>query len=424
MTNFPPVTLIVLNWNTARYLPGCLDALLALDYPNYSITVVDNQSSDDSVSLIETQYPNINLIKNPHNRGFSAGNNSGIRAAETPVVVLVNPDVELHPDALRYLVTPMRTDEAIGLVGGKLLYPNGDVQFLGGAITQPQAFPMHFTEPGPETADYIIGALMAIRREVFDAIGLFDEGYFLYYEDADFCQRARRAGFTITLAPNAIGVHHESAATDRRSDFYWEMMFLHRWRYLLKHQPEKALLYDTLPAERAWGATLTGRQRHLLARTYRRVLLRFPEIAAKRIEHGAPPLSNEATAVLQDTFVGMRTALLYSDQPDMDALSKKAFVKEQPSFSKNGLLAWLQAQWVNVATKWYVRPQVQQQNQFNLAAVARLREQAARLMAQEQAHTDYAKDIARLTVELRRMNERLDELGSRLHQVEKGDSRE
>ena len=406
--DWPPVTILILNWNAAPFLPATLDALATVDYPDLRVLLVDNGSTDGSLALLADRYPHIPVHQTAHNQGFSAGNNAGLRQIDTPFVLLLNPDVTLRPHTVKTLIQPMLDDETIGVTGGKLLYPGETaVQFTGGIITWPQAFPQqtkHPTATTPQSVDYIIGAMLATRRDLLDTIGLLDEGFFLYYEDADLCARVRRHGHLVIYVPEATAVHHESATTDRRTDFYWEMMFRGRWRYLLKQQTAVFLTQETLPTELAWLERITAQQRRTAALAYSHTLSALPEIAATRTTHGAEPLTDSELA---DLRTGLQTLILRAWQPlmrDLEALQTAARVTERPFHSTvpllGPLIAWFRTQWLNMAAKWYIRPQVAQQNQFNHQLVNRLREQAERLQAIERAHAEMVAETAVLQEKL------------------------
>ncbi len=422
---WPPVTVIVLNWNGSAYLPDCLRALQALDYPDYRLLVVDNASTDGSVALLQREFGEVELLCNPDNRGFAAGNNSGLRSMKTEFAVLVNPDVVVPTGWLKALLQPMIADERIGIAGGKLRYPDGSLQFAGGEIHPPQAFPSHagLAERDAGQYDelrdvtYVVGAGMALRAAMLEQIGLLDEGYFLYYEDADLCVRARRAGFRVVYVPQAAAVHLESSATDRRSDFYWRQMFTSRWRFLLKHETAATLLNETLPAEEAWVQSLAPQQRAAAAYAYYQTLRRLPDIWPARVRHGLDAPAAEQQETIERGLVRLRALAWQPAKSNAEQLAGRATVEEQPFRSRlwliGGLIAWFRERWADVATRWYVRPMLAQQNEFNRQLVARLQEQLARLQAQEQAQAEQIAELAELRAQLQEAERRLQELEAR-----------
>lgn len=423
---WPSVTVIVLNWNGVAYLRDCLGALRALDYPDYRLLVVDNASTDGSVALLQQEFGEAPLLCNERNQGFAAGNNSALRQVETAFAVLVNPDVVVPPYWLKALLQPMLDDERVGVAGGKLAYPDGTLQFAGGEIHPPQAFPSHagLREQDAGQHDtlrdvtYVVGAGMALRTGMLRQVGLLDEGYFLYYEDADLCVRAKRAGYRVVYVPQAAAVHVESSTTDRRSDFYWQQMFASRWRFLLKHETAGMLLGETLPAEEAWVQTLASQQRAAAAYAYYQTLQRFPEILQTRVRDGMPALEPEQAAAIVAGLHRLRSLAWRPTVQHVEQLAGRATLAEQPFRSHiplvGRLVAWLRERWADVATRWYVRPMLAQQNQFNQELIGRLQEQIARLQAQEQAQAEQLEELAELQAQLQETERRLHEVEARL----------
>jgi O-antigen biosynthesis protein len=401
MSKLPAVTVIILNWNGGAYLPACLAALLGLDYPDYRVVVVDNGSSDSSPEMVRRRFPQVELIENGCNRGFAAGNNVALRQLKTGYAVLLNPDVVVSPEWLRELMAPMVADPSIGIAGCKLTFPNGRVQHAGGFITAPQAFPGHYglneIDEGQHDSlrdvEYVTGAAMALARPLLNRIGLLDEGYFLYYEEVDFCWRARQAGFRVVYVPGATAVHDESALSQRGSPSYLEQMHSGRWRFLLKQYETDTVLHDTIPAERKWLAAAGAAEREAVQHAYARAIRSLPELFSHRLEYqtvSMNPSSNENQKAVADQL-----KQLYQDAkpPDdttavrsnttLDLLQQKCLIQEQPFTSGTPLVAPLLSRlrevWNSVSTKWYVRPLLQQQNEFNQTVVGALQEHDARL---------------------------------------------
>lgn len=177
MRDLPQVTIIILTWNASRFLPACLKTLLTQDYPAFSLIIVDNDSTDDTVAVARslqppTAFPAVQLIENRANLGFAGGNNVALRQIESPFVVLLNPDVELARNWLSELIAPMLSDPKIGVAGCKIYEPDGiTLQHAGGYITRPQALSGHFglgerdigQHDEIRDAEYVMGAAMAIR---------------------------------------------------------------------------------------------------------------------------------------------------------------------------------------------------------------------------------------------------------------------
>jgi len=175
------LSVIILNWNGRPYLEACLVSLEAQTFAPDRIILVDNGSSDGSVAFVRERFPQVIVRENGGNLGFAAGNNAALRDVTADVVVLLNPDVVLSPDALSALAEVMTADATIGIIGCKLWYPGGDlIQHAGGYITHPQALPRHYgigerDEGQYEVArdvEYVIGAAAALRSSMIDRIGL------------------------------------------------------------------------------------------------------------------------------------------------------------------------------------------------------------------------------------------------------------
>jgi GT2 family glycosyltransferase len=253
-------SIIVLSWNGVDYLPGCLESLLCQDFRDSEIIIVDNGSTDRSAELVETQFPTTRLIRNERNLGFAAGNNVGLAAATGDVLVLLNQDTRVRPDWLAHLLHGVTSDPRVGIGGCKILYPDEQtIQHAGGIIRLPLAFPEHLgyrqRDDGrwdeQREVDYVTGAAIAFRRDVLEAIGPLDEGFYpAYYEDVDLCARARAAGYTVTYFPRASLVHLEASSFGWNSQTYVQHMHRGRMRYLLKHTQPNAFLNHVVAAER------------------------------------------------------------------------------------------------------------------------------------------------------------------------------
>jgi GT2 family glycosyltransferase len=236
----PLVHVVIVNWNGWRETVACLEALEGIDYPSARVVVVDNASTNDSVARIREAYPEVTVIESDRNRGFAGGNNLGIRHAleeGAEFVWLLNNDTKPDPRALTAMVDVALANPRAGAVGSVLYdmdpaerlqeYGGGTLNFLTGRCSVVK-------RPVPAARlDYLSAASMIVRREVFEAIGLLDERFFMYWEDIDFCLRLRRAGWTLALAPNARILHAKSRSiVDRstRQDTYSSASAVLFWR--------------------------------------------------------------------------------------------------------------------------------------------------------------------------------------------------
>jgi GT2 family glycosyltransferase len=216
----PHVAIVILTWNGKDDVLHCLSTLPRIRYPNWSATVIDNASSDGTGEAIRAAFPSQRVLAMDKNLGFCGGNNRGIQdalARGAAYVLLLNNDTELHPDLLSELVGVAQSDERIGAVGtknilmddhavvwgayGELRYDRDLVRLIGSR--QPD---------GPEYAcvkdvDWVIGNGIMMSRAALEKVGGFDEHFFGYHEDVDWCERARRAGFRVVYNGHAIIYH-------------------------------------------------------------------------------------------------------------------------------------------------------------------------------------------------------------------------
>jgi hypothetical protein len=294
------VGIIILNYRTAQL---CADALAtvvpqARACEGTQVIVVDNASPDDSCERLADAIESagwqdvVQLMPLPNNGGFSAGNNAAIeRLLSDPkkfdALWLLNPDILLRDQAMQELVSALTRHPDWGIAGSRLEDPDGTSQRAA------RRFPSVWSELestartgivsrvlrswsiAPEetneqmNCDWLPGASLLIRREVFDSIGLLDAGYFMYYEEVDFCRRAKQAGFQVGYVPSsrvihlvgqASGVTTQNPPTRKRRPKYW---FDARSRYFLKHHGAAGLV----AADLAWlfGQTI-GRLADVLRR--------------------------------------------------------------------------------------------------------------------------------------------------------------
>ena len=303
MNNLPFVSLVIVNWNGRPYLEDCLKSLLASDYPDYEVLLVDNCSTDGSVAFVQSNFPQVKMHRTRCNLGFAAGSNAGICLSEGELIVLLNPDVIVRLDWLRKLVEGMFADESVGIGGGKAYYPDGcTLQHAGGFLQAPLALGNQYGRgvidrgqfDKQREVDYVMGAALGIKRSVLDQIGSLDEGYFLYYEDTDLCFRARRAGYRVLYIPDAVLIHVEGATSSQGDYAHFRASHTSRLRFLLKHYDVSQLLNETFPNEYTYLAgSLCPGERRGLSTAYETTLRTLLEILEARVRDGAKPVSDE-----------------------------------------------------------------------------------------------------------------------------------
>jgi len=223
----PKVAVIVLNWNGLDLTLDCLESLLATTWPNLDVYLVDNASSDGSVEAVQEKYAGrVKIIVNGTNLGFAGGNNIGIDRAlndGADYVLLLNNDTVVAPGMVGHMADLLVQNPEAGIAGPKIYYhnPPDQIWFAGGEVFLARAIARHIGIREKDTGqydtlketDYITGCALIARREVFERIGKLDPVYVAYFEDTDFCMRARRAGYKIYYVPAGKVWHKISAST-------------------------------------------------------------------------------------------------------------------------------------------------------------------------------------------------------------------
>jgi GT2 family glycosyltransferase len=238
----PKVYVIVLNWNGGNDTVGCLSSLQRLSYENCSVLVIDNGSTDDSPTHIREAFPEVELLETGENLGFAGGCNVGIRRAlaqRADFIWLLNNDTTVHPDALKAMVEKAGTDPRIGIVGSAI-YNMQEPERLqcwgGGYINFLLGRPRHFLKPVDDgKLQFITGASLMISRGAVEAVGELDESFFMYWEDADYCFRLRRAGWLIVVAGQSKIWHKAPTAVGRGSVSSYQYFNASAARFFQKH---------------------------------------------------------------------------------------------------------------------------------------------------------------------------------------------
>jgi N-acetylglucosaminyl-diphospho-decaprenol L-rhamnosyltransferase len=257
----PRVSVVVVSFNTRDDLLACAASLEREVTLPFELVVVDNASADGSASAVESAHPTARVVRNVENVGFGRACNQGIRLSRASYVLLLNSDAEVRPGAIEALAGVLDAQPGAGAVGPRTLNADGTVQVSFGPDLTPwgewrqrrlvegvrrrdprvlrrvDAGASREHEPG-----WVSGSCLLARRSALESVGLFDEGFFLYEEDADLCRRLRRAGWRIVFEPGAQVVHRlgQSSASDpRRSRLEYQRSHL---LYYQKHNGVVAVL--------------------------------------------------------------------------------------------------------------------------------------------------------------------------------------
>jgi GT2 family glycosyltransferase len=260
----PKVSVIILSWNTKEYLYRCVSSLgERLHSALYEVIVVDNASCDGSIELVREEFPSVRIIVNEENRGYAEGNNIGIREARGEYIVLLNSDIEVLENALESMADFLIKNTRYGAVAARMLSPDGSVQrcckqfpsiatlFLFDITCNRmlrQAPPVrrylmrHFDHLSSRDVEQPPGACFMVPRRVVQEIGVFDERFYLFFNDVDYCKRIIKRGYRIRYLFEARVMHHGGRSVVQY-DSYRREWYLGRYRYFAKwHGPTGKLL--------------------------------------------------------------------------------------------------------------------------------------------------------------------------------------
>jgi hypothetical protein len=305
LRRYPLVSIITVNYNQAEVTCALLESLNKTTYPNLEVIVVDNHSTEDDPAIIKQRFPNIVFIQNPINYGFAAGNNYGLMRARGEYIMLLNNDIEVPPGFLEPLVAKLENHPEIGAVSPriKFYYQPDTIQYAGytpiDRITMRNtAIGYHEKDRGQYNEDretaYAHGAAMMVPMRVVKEIGLMSYIFFLYYEEADWCERILRAGYKIYYVGSTYVLHKESVSTGRLSAL--KIYYLNRNRIVFMRRNLqgktyfKALLYQLFVAipKNAFSYLVKGKFRLFLA-YYRAIGWHITHLFSKEI-HENPML--------------------------------------------------------------------------------------------------------------------------------------
>ncbi len=434
------VSIVVVSYGSAGYLAECFSSLLAsvAAYGPDRVRVGLVENHQDAGQVKKTRQAIAPFLKQglqfwqaPSNLGYGAGANWGwSRLGGSDIKIVLNPDMRFPVEWLAAFVRPFENDPNIGVVGCKLLGAEGEIQHAGGLIRRDLVLAEHFGAGEPDDGrwdescpvEFVTGAALGIRTALFEQLGGFDPVFFPgYYEDVDLCRRAQALGYKVWYEAAAVAYHFEGGAFGRGLNYY-KTLHRNRLRYIFKHLSTRQLLTEVLPAE-------THRQRRTMDDLDRQATAIIYRTAA-RAYFG--PLAANQTSFSQEKE--KQTALkkkdkahrvdLY-DQPLEDSSAEGAaisrqimervaevkeswLVEEKPFRSRLPFVASLRERFNSISTRWYVKPILAQQVDYN-AAVARAIEDLGKQVAASQPSHDF---------EVATLSERMLSLESRLERIE------
>lgn len=224
----PRVSIITINFNQLHHTLALLNSLQHVTYPDVEVIVVDNCSTKNPADDIKAHFPNVRVVRSDINLGFAGGNNLGIKQATGEYLLFLNNDTEVDPGFLEPLVALFQTNPKAGAASSKILYHNSDniIQYAGSTCVNPltgRNKRVGFMEKDRgqhntlcET-DLAHGCAMMVPRRVIEQVGMMPELFFLYYEEIDWCETIKRAGYKIYFVPASRVFHKESMSVGKNS---------------------------------------------------------------------------------------------------------------------------------------------------------------------------------------------------------------
>jgi GT2 family glycosyltransferase len=285
------LSIVIPTYNAHEWIQGCLDSI-RLHHPSadYEIIVVDDRSSDDTVAIVRAQFPDVRLFANEKNVGFGRTVNVGLKAASGEDILVLNNDTWMHEGALDAMIGYLDAHPDVGIVGPRVLSGDGSLQQqCRRRIPTPMAALLYFTgvaslfpkseamagylmttadEHQTTEVDAVSGACLMVRRAVMDQIHGFDEEYYLYGEDMDFCWRTKLAGWKVVYFPGAAITHFGGQGGTGKKKIYATIEW-HRamWIFYRKHRapnvafPERALVYSGIAVKTALAVAVNAVRR-------------------------------------------------------------------------------------------------------------------------------------------------------------------
>lgn len=257
------VSVVIVNYNTKKLTLDCIQSVLRSEGQfEFEIILIDNASADDTVEVSKKRFPQVRIVSNPENVGFSKANNQGIRLSRGRYILLLNSDTVVEPKTLWTMVQFMDEHREVGASGCKLLLENGTLDetckrgfptpmtsfyYIFGFSKMfpnvPQFHQYRLTHLDPDQThrvDSLVGAFMFVRGETIARIGMLDESFFMYGEDIDWCYRMKQAGWQVVYYPQTTVIHCKGASSKTKPfkivyEFYRAMVLFHHKHYARKY---------------------------------------------------------------------------------------------------------------------------------------------------------------------------------------------
>ena len=255
----PDISIIIVNWKVRPLLEKCLDSIIA-DTKDFvvEIFVVDNDSRDNTSEMVMAKYPQVIMIALSSNRGFATANNIALAQAQGKYIFLLNPDTKVEPNFFKIIINYLEMHTEVGILGPQILnsdhslqpsvrrFPKLLSQFLillkmRNLYPNNRVFKDYFAQDfnynQEQDVEQIMGAAMIITRSAFEKIGFLDERFFVWFEEVDYCRRAKDKGVIIRYLPTAQIIHHSGTSFAKqnilRKQLFFDMSLL---RYFIKHR--------------------------------------------------------------------------------------------------------------------------------------------------------------------------------------------
>jgi GT2 family glycosyltransferase len=233
------LSIIIVNYNVKSLLKKCLESIFEHEKNvEYEVIVVDNSSMDRSQEMLKRDFPQVKLVENKSNLGFSAGCNQGIKEGQGRYILLLNPDTELTPGGIKKMIEFMDSKPEVGICGPKMMDQEGNIQFSCRsfpsyltAVSSSQSilnriFPQNLLSQKYllknqdhsqiQEVDWVSGSCLLAKREMLEKVGLLDERFYMYVEDVDLCYRAKKSGFSVFYFPQVLVIHHIGKSTQKK----------------------------------------------------------------------------------------------------------------------------------------------------------------------------------------------------------------